>query len=354
MQTTKAIIAGNRLIGAGQPCFIAAEIGINHNGDMSLARKMIDAAADAGADSVKFQNYRTEDFLSDRTLTYTYESQGKQVTESQFDMFKRSELNTVQLQGLRQHCESRGVVFFSTPTGDDGIQDLLAAGAPLLKNGSDYLTHLPLIRSMARTGLPTILSTGMATLGEIEDAVNAFEEAGGNELLILHCTSSYPTPAEQVNLRKIPTLRAAFGRPVGFSDHSWGTIAALGAVAMGACFIEKHFTLDKSLPGPDHRFSSDPAEFRELVTRIRELEQTLGEARVGPTPSEVDNRLSFRLSCVAARDLQAGHVITVEDIAFRRPGTGLPPKMAGSLKGAHTRVSLRKGVVFQHEDLEQI
>ena len=348
----RLIQAGHKQIGTGQPCFIAAEIGINHNGDMVLARKMIDAAAAAGADAVKFQNYRTEDFLSDRTLTYTYQSQGKQVTEPQFDMFKRCELSAGQLKELRAHCETRGVVFFSTPTSDEGIADLRAAGATLLKNGSDYLTHLPLIRSMARTGLPTILSTGMATQGEIEDAVMAFKEAGGSELLILHCTSSYPTPANEVNLRKIPALVAAFGYPVGFSDHSWGTTAALGAVALGACFIEKHFTLDKSLPGPDHRFSSEPEELCELVTRVRELEQNLGDDRIGPTISEMENRHGFRISCVAARDLPVGHVIKSEDIAYRRPGNGKPPKYVNDFIDRRTSMFVARGAILQLEQME--
>ena len=348
----KLIQAGSKYIGSGQPCFIAAEIGINHNGDMLLAKRMIDAAVDAGTDAVKFQNYRTEDFLSDRSLTYTYESQGKQVTEPQFDMFKRCELSVPQLQELRQHCETRGVIFLSTPTGEDGIRDLIAAGAPLLKNGSDYLTHLPVIRSMARTGLPTILSTGMATLEEVEDAVAAFKKAGGTELLILHCTSSYPTPATEVNLRKITTLSATFGCPVGFSDHSWGTTAALGAVVLGACFIEKHFTLDKNLPGPDHRFSSDPEEFRELVMRVREIEQNMGDAHIGPTPSETKNRQSFRLSCVAARDLNPGHVIELGDIAFRRPGSGLPPKKIVVLLGKSTKRKILFGEALVIDDVD--
>jgi len=342
----RTIDAGGRQIGEGQPCFIAAEIGINHNGDMELARKMIDAAVAAGADAVKFQNYRTEDFLSDRSLMYTYESQGQTVTESQYDMFKRCELSVTQLQELCSYCVSKGVIFFSTPTGDSGIDDLRKAGAPMLKNGSDYLTHLPLIRTMARSGLPTVLSTGMATEEDIADAVTAFEEAGGKDLILLHCTSSYPTPAEDVNLRKVTTLKSRFGHLVGFSDHSWGTIAAVGAVALGACFVEKHFTLDKNLPGPDHAFSSDPLEFAELTAQIRAMEKNLGRAYIGPTAAEEKSRISFRLSCVAQTDLPAGHVVRMDDIAFRRPGSGLPPKMAESLVGKVLEGGLKKGDCF--------
>ena len=319
------IRVNGRGVGPGSPCLVAAEIGINHNGDMSLAHRMIDAAAEAGADAVKFQNYRTEDFLSDRSLTYEYVSQGKTIRESQFDMFKRCELAPDSLRSLREHCDQRGIIFFSTPTSDEGVADLVRVGAPLLKNGSDYLIHLPLIRTMAQSGLPTVLSTGMATLAEVDEAVRAFREAGGRDLVLLHCTSSYPTPPEDVHLRKIPALAAVFGCPVGLSDHTDGIVAAIGGVALGACFLEKHFTLDQTLPGPDHRFSADPSEFRTLVDAIRGLEQSLGTSVIGPTPSEAAGRTGFRLSCVASRNLRIGDPIADADIAFRRPGGGLPP-----------------------------
>ena len=244
----KVVRIGKRWVGEGQPCFLAAEVGINHNGDMDLAHRSIDAAADAGADAVKFQNYHTEDFLSDRSLTYEYVSQGKTVVEPQYDMFKRCELAPAQLRELRAHCDRREVIFFSTPTSEKGIQELLELGMSLLKNGSDYLVNLPLIRAMARTGLPTVISTGMATLDDVKDGVEAFRGAGGKDLILLHCTSSYPTPPEDVHLRKIGALSTAFDCVVGLSDHTEGTVAAIGAVALGACMIEKHFTLDRNLP----------------------------------------------------------------------------------------------------------
>lgn len=342
-----AIRANGRSVGPGHPCLIATEIGINHNGDLDLAHRMIDAAAEAGADAVKFQNYRTEDFLSDESLTYEYVSEGQTVVESQFAMFKRCELPPGAVSELREHCDRRGVIFFSTPTGPEGIEELVQAGAPLLKNGSDYLVHLPLIRAMARTGIPTILSTGMATLAEIDEAVRAFREAGGRDLILLHCTSSYPTPPPEVHLRKLPTLAAAFGCPVGLSDHSEGNVAALGAVALGACMVEKHFTLDKARPGPDHRFSADPAELRALADGIRALETCLGGSVIGPTPSEAAGRRGFRLSCVARRDLPAGHRLAESDLAFRRPGTGLPPAAAGWVVGRRLGADVRAGQALQ-------
>jgi N,N'-diacetyllegionaminate synthase len=323
-----------RQIGGGAPCFIAAEIGLNHNGDVRRAHAMIDAAAAAGADGVKFQNFRTEDFIGDRSITYEYATaSGTTVEESQYEMFKRHELPASAWPELRDHCEERGVTFFSTPTSEQGVEALVELGSPLLKNGSDYLGHLPLIEAMARTGITTILSTGMATLEEIRTAVAAFREAGGDALVLLHCTSSYPTPAEDVNLRQIPTLAAEFGCPVGLSDHTDGLVAAVGVVALGASMIEKHFTLDRALSGPDHRFSAGPEELHALVDAVRTAELNLGTAEVGPAPSEIHGRSEFRLSCVAATHLAAGHELRPDDIAFRRPGTGVPPSEKASLVG---------------------
>lgn len=347
-----AFRAASRWIGRGHPCFLAAEAGINHNGDVGVAKQMIDAAAAAGADAVKFQNYRTEDFVSDRALTYEYISQGKTIVESQYDMFKRCELPPAALAELRAYCDRRGVIFFSTPTSEAGVADLVRAGAPLLKNGSDYLQHLPLIRAMARTGLPTVISTGMAVRDEISAAVEAFRAAGGRDLVLLHCTSSYPTPPEDTHLRKIPALAAEFGCEVGFSDHTEGIVAALGAVTLGACFVEKHFTLDRNLPGPDHHFSSDPAEFAELVRGVRRLEQSLGAAELGPAASEATGRREYRLSCVAAADLSSGHVLAEVDITFRRPGTGLPPGAAAELIGRRLRRAVKAGGVLDLADVD--
>jgi N,N'-diacetyllegionaminate synthase len=340
----------SRSVGPGSPALLAAEIGINHNGDMALAHRMIDAAADTGADAVKFQNYRTEDFLSDRSLTYEYVSQGERVIESQWDMFKRCELAPKSLAELKEHCTRRGLIFFSTPSSASGVEDLVRVGAPMLKNASDSLGHLPLIRAMARSGLPTVLSTGMATLAEVDEAVRAFRDAGGRDLILLHCTSSYPTPAGEVNLRKIPVLAAAFGCPSGLSDHTWGITAAVGAVALGASMIEKHFTLDKNLPGPDHRFSADPKEFGDLVAGVRTLEQNLGESIIGPTASESVGRKEYRLSCVAARELSSQHLLVENDIAFRRPATGLPPSAASWLTGRRLARDVGAGHVFDASD----
>lgn len=329
--------------------FLIAEIGINHNGDMALAERMIHAAAEAGADAVKFQNYATEDFLTDHTLTYTYRNEGREITESQFAMFKRCELSTADIARLKRCCDAARVAFFSTPTSNAGVDALRAVGAAWLKNGSDYLGHLPLIRHMARSGLPTILSTGMATETEIAEAVEAFRGAGGSELVLLACTSAYPTPAADVHLRRIPELARRFACASGFSDHTAGWEAAVAAVCLGACMVEKHFTTDRTLPGPDQWFSSDPVEFAELVRRVRAAETMLGKADLRPATAELHARGEFRLSCTAVRDLSAGHVLTEADIVFRRPATGLRPAQIDLLLGQHLGRAVKKGESFQHD-----
>ncbi|MFA9462556.1 N-acetylneuraminate synthase family protein [Thiohalorhabdus sp. Cl-TMA] len=352
MRKENVIQVGDRSIGPSHSSFIVAEVGINHNGDMALARESIAAAAEAGADSVKFQNYRTEDFVSDRALMFEYTSRGEKVVEPQYDMFKRCELDRDQLAMLKEEADRHGLDFHSTPTSVEGIRDLQAIGCSLLKNGSDYLTHLDLIGSMGETGMATVLSTGMATLGEIDDAVRAFRETGNEQLILLHCTSSYPTPPEEVNLARLPVLGDVFDVPVGLSDHTAGTTAATGAAYMGGCWIEKHFTLDRNLPGPDHWFSMDPDELRTLVAKVREAEKMVGSACIGPTKSEAFGRRDFRLSCVAVDDLPAGHVLAPEDITFRRPGTGVAPAQASLLVGRKLSSAAPRGHVFTVDDFE--
>ena len=337
---------GSRAVGNGHPSYVVAEIGINHNGDMSLARRAIDAAKAAGADAVKFQNYRTEDFIRDRTLLYTYKSQGRSVTEPQYDMFKRCELSKDQLGELKGYCDSLSIDFHSTPTNEEGIRALTELGVGVLKNGSDYLGNLALIGAIGRTNLPTVLSTGMATMADIDEAVRTFRATGNDKLILLHCVSSYPTPVENINLAKISALGCAFDCLVGFSDHSEGSTAAIGAVAFGACWIEKHFTLDRNLPGPDHWYSSDPPEFRALVDGIRLIEKARGSSRLELSPIELDMRAVARLSCVAARKLAAGATIAANDIAFKRPGDGLPPNLASRLIGRRLVCDLEENQAF--------
>jgi N-acetylneuraminate synthase/N,N'-diacetyllegionaminate synthase len=336
----------SKVIDIEKDSFIVAEIGINHNGDMKIACDAIAAAAEAGADSVKFQNYRTEDFISDRKLMFEYCSQGKKIIEPQFDMFKRCELSRDQLSILKEETDKCGLDFHSTPTSIDGVKYLQEIGCKIIKNGSDYLTHLELIRAMGETGLTTVLSTGMATLTEIDQAVQTYHETGNEKLILLHCTSSYPTPAKDVNLARLATLSSAFGVPVGFSDHSAGTTASIGATILGASWIEKHFTLDRDLPGPDHWFSMDPKELKDLVRTVREARNMIGNSFILPTVSEQPGRRDSRLSCVAKSEIKKGSIIKESDITFRRPGYGFPPKDIQHIVGRKIKETLSVGSVI--------
>jgi len=333
------------------PCYIIAEIGLNHNGNLGLAVESIEAAAACGVDAVKFQNFRTEDFLVDRTLLHTYRRQGHSVTESLYDICKRVEFRREWFGTLVPLCREKGVDFLSTPTSEEGVNDLVAVGCPLLKNGSDYLSHIPLIRYMARTGLPLLLSTGMADLEDVQGAVEAFTSAGNDHLILLHCVSNYPTRGADVNLRRMVALREKFGLPVGFSDHTEGWVAAVQAVTLGAVVVEKHFTLSRDLDGPDHWFSSDPRELAALVREVREARERMGSGRIAPAKSELDVRDAYRLGLVAARDLPAGHVLQAQDMAFRKPCTGLSPREMDEAVSRRIIRPLRAGESVQRDNL---
>jgi N-acetylneuraminate synthase/N,N'-diacetyllegionaminate synthase len=342
---------GSRKIGQGYPAYIVAEIGINHNADMDLAKKMILAAKESGADAVKFQNYKTEDFVPIKNVEFEYKSQGKLVKEFQYDMFKRYELSDENLVDLKSFSDANGIDFHSTPTNFQGVDLLKKIGVDVLKNGSDYLTNLDLVEYMGKSGLPTVLSTGMAVVGEIDDAVQKFQETGNKDLILLHCTSCYPTPPEDIHLAKIKTLRDTFGVISGFSDHSKGAWAAVGSVPYGAAWIEKHFTLDKNLPGPDHSFSCDPQELRQMVEGVRYIEQAMGFPKLGPTESEAISRKDYRLSCCAASDLEPGHIITKKDIIFTRPSHGLPPKLSDHMVGREVKNNIEAFSLLNFKDV---
>ncbi len=348
----KTIAVGDRHVGPGQPCYLIAEIGINHNGDMGLACEQIAAAAEAGADAVKFQNYKTEDFISDDTLTLTYKSQGETVTEPQMTLFKRCELAAKDLELLKSKCDEMKVEFCSTPTNQQGIDELISVGCRLLKNGSDFLGNLDVVRAMGETGLPTIISTGMATATDIDEAVRAFRETGNDQIVVLHCVSSYPTPPEQANLSRMITIGQAFDCVTGFSDHTEGALAAALCAAMGGSVIEKHFTLDRNLPGPDHWFSSTPDEFNSLVKMVRDAEKLTGSPALQLSDAEKVNREDFRLSCVSSRDMKKGERLTPADIVFRRPGNGIRPAESYLLDSRTLARDVSKGHCFQIEDFE--
>lgn len=341
-----------RPIGAGAPAFVIAEVGVNHNGDPALAARMVDAIADAGADCVKFQTFSAEEFVSNPDDTYEYESQGRRVRESMLEMFQRLELKREEFRTLFARARARGLVPLSTPTDRDAVDLLDELGAGAFKVGSDDLVYTPFLEYVADKGKPVILSTGMADEADVARAVAAVRGRGNDRIVLLHCVSSYPTPPAELNLRKIETLRSRFGVHVGFSDHSDGILAAGTAVGLGACVVEKHFTLDRNLPGPDHRFSADPAELAALVRRVREVETTLGEPAIVPTAPEREMAKLARRSIVAARDLPAGHRLAAADLAYKRPGTGLMPYRTVEVLGRRLRHAVAINQPIALEGLE--
>ncbi len=334
---------GNRLIGTGEPVYIIAEIGINHNGDVQLAKQMISLVKSCGVDAIKFQIFKSEEFVSSPEDMYTYISQGKSVTESMLAMFKRYEFNADDWKEIFRFCQEETIDFFATPQNPSDLDFLLSlVDVPAIKVGSDDLTNLELLDYYARKGKPLIISAGMAYLSEIEDAVNTIRETGNNDLAVLHCISSYPTEAEDIHLRKMDTIRRAFNVVTGFSDHTRGSTAAIGAVTLGASIIEKHFTLDKNLPGPDHWFSANPEELKELVDGIRFIEKAKGQTSIAPTQKECEMRKLARRSIVASTDIAKGEIIQRHYIDFKRPGTGLPPKYLKYILGRKARLDIKK------------
>ena len=345
------VLAG-RAIAPGRPAFVIAEAGVNHNGDPALARALIDAAADSAADAVKFQTFRTSALTSRTAPKAAYQIEATGAGESQSEMLMRLELSTETLRALQAHAAARGIVFFSTPFDEASADTLAALGVPMFKVPSGEITNLPLLRHIAAKGKPIILSTGMSTLDEVEQALAAIGNVADVPVAILHCVSAYPAPVGEVNLRAMDALRDRFGRPVGLSDHTLGLEIALAAVARGAAIVEKHLTLDKNLPGPDHRASLEPAEMAALVRGIRNIEAALGDGVKRPMPSELDTRRVARKSLVAARALRAGEELVKDAVAVKRPGTGISPAELERALGRRVRRDLAADDVIDWTALE--
>jgi N,N'-diacetyllegionaminate synthase len=300
---------------------------VNHNGEVALALELIEKAATAGADVVKFQSFITGRSIARHAAKAAYQQRTTDPNESQFEMVRALELSRADHERLVAACGRRGIEFLSTAFDEASFDMLLELGLRRVKVASGEITNLPLLRHLARPGLPMLLSTGMATLGEIEAALAAVEAAGTPRarVTLLHCTTEYPAAIEDVNLRALATLRAAFGVEVGYSDHTEGIEVAIGAVALGATVIEKHFTLDRTLPGPDQQASIEPDELAAMVRGIRTVERALGDGLKRPSEAELRNRLVARKSLVASRAIAAGEPFTPENVAAKRPGTGISP-----------------------------
>src|SRR5215213_2869524 len=340
------IQVADKLIGPEQPVFVIAEAGVNHNGDLKMARALIDVAVEAGADAVKFQTFRADLLATTDAPKADYQLQTTGDAESQFEMLRRLELSADAHRELQAYCNERGIIFLSTPFDEESVDLLDELGVPAFKISSGDLTNSPLLEHVAGKGKPVILSTGMSELAELIEAVSVLNTAGCESPVLLHCVSNYPADPVDVNLCAMQTMRSAFDVPVGFSDHTEGIDVALAAVALGACVIEKHFTLDRTLPGPDHRASLEPAELRDLVRSIRRVETALGNGRKVPAASEIEMAKVARRSLVAARDIPAGSTLARDMVVLRRPGTGLSPATLNTLLGLRAVRDIAAGALL--------
>jgi N,N'-diacetyllegionaminate synthase len=344
-----------------KPCYIIAEAGVNHNGSEELARQLIDAAVAAGADAVKFQTFKAESLVTPTAKKAAY--QEVQTGEGdQFAMLKALELSDDAHRRLANYCNECGIEFLSTPFDEASAEFLIELGCRRLKIPSGELTNTPFLRFLAARGLPMILSTGMATLDEVGEAVALItrvrEELGYREplaevLTLLHCTSNYPTPLADVNLRAMQTLGRTFSLPIGYSDHTAGVFVAPLARALGAEVFEKHFTLDRNLPGPDHAASLEPGELKQMVQAIRDADILLGSGEKVPTAPELDVRIAARRSVTLAKDVPAGTPLEFHMLTLMRPGDGIPPVALDKLVGQRLRRTMTLGDTLQWEDLEE-
>lgn len=335
----KAFQVGGKTVGPGHPCFVIAEAGVNHNGDLAMARRLVEAAAEAGADAVKFQLYDAAEQVSRaaRTAGYQRDRTGE---DDMLSMAAGYDLPWEAHFELAEHCRAVGIHYMSSVFDRRAADFLLRLGGDAFKIGSGELTNEPLLRYLAGLGKPILLSTGMSTLEDVAGAVERLRAHGDPPLLLFQCVSCYPAPPETANLRAMAVMAQAFGVPVGFSDHTPGSTVAVAAVALGASMVEKHFTLDRTLPGPDHAMSLSPAELREYVAAVRDAEAALGDGIKRPHPEEIPVREVARRGLVSGRDLRAGEVLGDDNVAFKRPALGIDPRFWETVRGRRLRVDV--------------
>ena len=304
---------------------IIAEAGVNHNGSINLAKQLVDKAKEAGADIIKFQTFNPESLTSKYAEKAAYQKITTDAEESQQDMLRKLTLTNEDFYDLKKYCDDAGIKFLSTPFDLESISFLEKLGCDMWKIPSGEITNLPYLEKIASTHKPLIMSTGMATLDEVGDALQALKNNGVGEVTLLHCTTQYPAPYDSVNLKAMLTLKEKFGCRVGYSDHTKGIEVPIAAVAMGAEVIEKHFTLDINMPGPDHKASLEPDELKAMVSSIRHIEQAMGDGVKKPSETEIPNKTVARKSIIAARDIKKGEVLTEENLTTKRPGNGISP-----------------------------
>ncbi|MBW3565839.1 MAG: N-acetylneuraminate synthase family protein [Acidobacteria bacterium] len=340
----KTLEIAGRQIGPGNPCYVIAEAGSNHNGSLDTAKELVDRAVEARADAIKFQAFKASQHYSKFTPNFTYlEEAGSDQTT--FDLIRSLEIDREWHPELVEYCRQKGITFLSSPCDKDAVDQLAGLGMPAFKVASFDLPDLGLIRSIARYGRPIIMSTGLADFVDIQSAVRAAAEEGNDQVILLQCTSLYPAPPELSNLRAMDTMKRAFGGPVGYSDHTEGDHICLAAVALGASIVEKHFTLDRRMVGPDHSFAIEPQDLELMIRRIRDVESSFGDGmKDGPRPAEQEMFEKGRRSIHTTRDLRAGEVITHDALCVKRPGYGIAPRFIDSIVG----LTLKKDLPADH------
>jgi N,N'-diacetyllegionaminate synthase len=352
MTTPPKLTIGDRVVGHGEPVFVIAEAGVNHNGELPLAFQLVDAAVSAGADAVKFQTFIAQNVITTDAAKADYQKTTTGEQESQLEMVRRLQLSFDDFRELKTYCDRERIMFLSTPFDFESIDFLHELDVPVFKISSGDLTNHPLLRHVAAKKRPVILSTGMSDMDEVSEALDVLHTAGNHDVILLQCVTNYPAAPEDVNLRAMLSMQSTFNVNTGYSDHTLGIDVALAAAALGACVIEKHLTFDNDAWGPDHRASLEPYEFKAMVHGVRRVEAALGTGIKTPAASETANAEVARRSIVAAVDIAAGTRLTPTEIAFKRPGTGLPPKMAEQVLGRIARANVPAGTLLKLEMFE--
>jgi len=339
------------LIGKDHKPFIMAEAGINHNGDLERAFEMIRIAKNSGSTAIKFQTFSASEIVLDKNLVYTYQNNGKDVTESFFDIFRRCEFSNDEWQKIKNKCEEENILFLSTVQNPSDLKLLLDIGISAIKVGSDDFTTLPLLKEFTKTNLPIILSCGMANLEEISNTLETIGALNDYPAILMLTTSQYPTPDEDANIKKLQSLSKNFPKiELGYSDHTIGTTAVTLASALGACVFEKHFTLDHNLPGPDHWFAANPKELSEWVNAINTSHLMLGNAEIKPTENEEKMKVLCRRSIVSLKDISKGEILNKQNIGLRRPGNGIAPEFFDDVLNKHASKNIPRGTLLTFDD----
>ena len=343
----------NKILNEKSNPFIVAEIGINFNGSIELAKKTILAAKKSGANSVKFQYYKTEDFISNKKINFRIKKKGKTHFINQYNLFKKNELTFKKLVTLKEFSDKNNIHFHATPTNPRGVDELIDIGVDVIKNGSDYLTHIDVLKKIATTKIPVVISTGMSLEKEIKFALSFFKEYKKNNILLLHCVSNYPTKTKDANINRLITLKKKFRTLTGFSDHTEGCLASILAKINGSVWFEKHFTLNKKMSGPDHKFSSDSKNFSEYVKNLNNINLAFGDGEIDFKKNELYSRLNFSLSLIANENIKRNSKIKRNMLSYKRPGTGIKSLDIKKILRSKVKVNIKKDQVIKVFDLKK-